>query len=93
MEEPGDLEEFWGDILSEEPLRIVAAWLTLTLEEQAAVLDHLQKMATEDGWADVQQQAAQNALDAISDEGNKPDEDDRAGKRPRTGPYRPPDAL
>lgn len=62
-----ELEEFWGDLLSEEPIRIVAAWVTLTAEEQTAVREHLEHMATEPGWAVVQREAAQVALLAIND--------------------------
>jgi hypothetical protein len=60
------LEEFWGDLLSEEPTRIAAAWALLqAADERQAVRDHLHKMATEDGWANVQRQAALAALAAI----------------------------
>ena len=59
------LEEFWGDLLSEEPLRIVAAWSTLGDEEKIAVHNHLLQMASEEGWADIQQVAAQTALRVI----------------------------
>ncbi len=60
------LEEFWGDLLSEEPTRIAAAWALLqAADERQAVRDHLHKMATEDGWASVQRQAALAALAAI----------------------------
>jgi len=82
-----ELEEFWGDILSEQPLRVVAAWLTLDVEEQIAVRAHLSKMATEDGWAEGQREAARAALHAITGESG-----DKGGRR-RTGPHRPPDAL
>jgi hypothetical protein len=59
------LEEFWGDLLSEEPLRVVAAWATLADDEKVTIHAHLVKMIAEDGWADVQRAAAQAALDAI----------------------------
>lgn len=61
------LEEFWGDLLSEEPLRITAAWLTLDIESQKVVYAHLQKMAFEDGWQDSQRKAAQAALLVLQD--------------------------
>ncbi|MCZ7547286.1 MAG: hypothetical protein M5R40_28870 [Anaerolineae bacterium] len=61
------LEEFWADTLSEEPVRITAAWMRLTVEEQVAVRAHLVKMATEAGWAEVQRRAAQAALEALDD--------------------------
>ena len=62
------LEEFWSDILSEEPLRIRAAWVMLEAEEQDAVRAHLMRMATETGWAEVQRLSARAALQAISDD-------------------------
>ena len=61
------LEELWGDLLSEEPLRIVAAWTTLDGEEQVSVHLHLTRMASEEGWSDVQRIAAQIALRAIDE--------------------------
>jgi hypothetical protein len=67
------LGEFWSDILSEEPLRIMAAWVTLDAEAQKAVRAHLMRMATETGWAEVQRLSARAALHAIADD----DEPDR----------------
>jgi hypothetical protein len=62
------LEEFWGDVLSEEPLRVLAAWGLLDAEKRAAVRAHLTKMASADGWAEAQRRAAQAALNALADE-------------------------
>lgn len=59
------LDEFWGDLLSEEPLRVAAVWATLDAETKRSVRDHLQKMATEDGWQPIQKQSAQSALAVI----------------------------
>jgi len=59
------LEEFWGDMLSEEPMRIIAVWSLLKPDEKVAIYTHLQRMTTEEGWAEVQRQAAQAALSAI----------------------------
>ena len=59
------LEEFWSDMLSEEPLRIIAAWLTLDAESQISVRAHLQDIATEDGWAASQRESAQTALSVL----------------------------
>ncbi len=62
------LEEFWGDLLSEQPLRIMAAWLTLDADSQTAIRVHLQHMATQEGWADSQREAAQVAISVIEQE-------------------------
>jgi hypothetical protein len=72
------LEEFWEDILSETPLRIVSAWVRLSEDEQNTVRAHLTAMTTEDGWAEVQRAAAQAALESISNSEQPPDE--RAAK-------------
>jgi hypothetical protein len=61
-----NIETFWEEILSEEPDRIIAAYLLLFhADEQAAVLRHVQVMATEDGWSEPQRAAAAVALEAI----------------------------
>jgi hypothetical protein len=65
------LDQFWEDLLSEEPLRIIAAWSTLDDEEKSSIHRHLISMSTEDGWADVQRQSAQAALHAIDSDQNK----------------------
>ena len=59
------LEAFWGDMLSEEAPRIESAWHLLTVEDKQAIREHLTRMVTEDGWADVQRESAQAALDVI----------------------------
>lgn len=61
------LEEFWGDLLSEEAPRIRAAFGRLTdPAERTATLDHLRKMATEEGWSPLQQEAARAALAVLA---------------------------
>ena len=65
------LEDFWGELLSEEPMRIIAAWDLLDAEAQLAIRAHLQRMTTETGWADVQRDAAGSALAAIETEDKK----------------------
>ena len=68
------LEAFWGDMLSEDAPRIESAWQLLTAEDQDAVRDHLKRMISEDGWADVQRESAQAALAVIEviDGGDSP---------------------
>ena len=65
------LEEFWSDLLSEEPLRVIAVWSTLDADEKLTIYEHLTNMATEAGWADVQRTAAQAALHAIDNEAHE----------------------
>ncbi len=62
------LEEFWEAILSEDPPRIRAAWLTLIEAERAAVHAHLERMAAEEGWTEGQRDSARAALRTIRDE-------------------------
>jgi hypothetical protein len=67
MSDSDGLDTFWGDLLSEDPERVIAAWVSLAEDEQQSIEAHLRKMATEDGWADVQRQSAQAALDTLND--------------------------
>ncbi len=61
------LEYFWGEILSREPERTRTAFESLDAPEQrAAIIQHLNNMATEDGWAESQRISAQCALDALA---------------------------
>lgn len=62
---PGSLEEFWANMLSEDPPTVRQAWDALTAEEKAAVYRHLQRMASEAGWQPSQRDAARAALQAI----------------------------
>lgn len=60
------LEHFWGEILSREPTRTRAAFAELKDEaERQAVVEHLRRMATEDGWTEPQRVSAQRALAAL----------------------------
>lgn len=71
------LEEFWSDLLSEEPKRVLMAWRSLELDEQESIRAHLILMVTEQGWAEAQREAAQIALTAILDAaGPNPDTTD-----------------
>jgi hypothetical protein len=57
-----DLAAFWEQLLSEDPAQVRTAFGGLSLEEQVDIAAHLERMATEAGWAEVQKQAAQSAL-------------------------------
>jgi len=61
-----DAELFWAEILSREPERIQAAYLSLpNVDERAAVYQHLQRMATEEGWQEPQRLSALAGLAAL----------------------------
>ncbi len=60
-----NLESFWEHMLSEEPAQIRAAWARLNSDERAAVLAHLEIMATQEDWSEPQRLAAQAALDVL----------------------------
>jgi hypothetical protein len=59
------LEELWEMLLSRDPDLIRAAFGGLSPEEQAVVLQHLSKMAAEDGWHPEQVISAKAALEAL----------------------------
>ncbi len=63
------VEEFWEQILSREPERVLEAWKTLSEKEQRSVWHHLEKMVYEDGWADPQRDSAKAALRVLRDAG------------------------
>lgn len=63
------VEDFWAELLSREPARILDAWHTLNAEEQAAVWVHLLRMTIEHDWAEPQVVSATTALDALRDAG------------------------
>jgi uncharacterized protein YdeI (YjbR/CyaY-like superfamily) len=59
-------EILWDALLSRQPKRVKEIFQALTPDEQRAVLSHLQRMSTEDGWHPEQRASAQAALEAIS---------------------------
>jgi len=60
------LEAIWDQLLSRDAALIRRAYAALSIDEQRAVLAHLQRMAAEPGWHDEQRISAQVALAAIS---------------------------
>jgi len=62
------LEVIWDDLLSGQPERVRAAYVSLTEPEQKVVYKHLQRMADEPGWQPEQQLSARTALRAIEDQ-------------------------
>ncbi|MBX3082284.1 MAG: hypothetical protein KF716_11680 [Anaerolineae bacterium] len=71
MAENDWLEDLWDNILSEDAVRILAKWRELSEEDQLAIWEHLNKMSTEDGWADVQRDSAQAAINALKAAGER----------------------
>ncbi len=59
------LEIFWDNLLSREPTRIRAAFAELDHASQGAVLAHLERMASEEGWQPEQAVSARAALKAL----------------------------
>jgi hypothetical protein len=62
-----DPEEFWSEVLSEDPARVQDALRSLPSAERAGVRDHLQAMAEDAGWSAGQRRRARAALVAIQD--------------------------
>ncbi len=60
------LQNFWDGILSSEPELIQQTYASLDPATRAAVLAHLRRMISEDGWHPAQQASAQAALNAIT---------------------------
>jgi len=59
------LEDFWSEVLSNEPRRVRAALADVSAAERESVIRHLQRMAGEPGWSDGQRARALAALDAL----------------------------
>jgi hypothetical protein len=59
------VELFWDSLLSREPEKIKSTIQHLNLPERSAVIDHLNRMTTEDGWHPEQKKSALVALQTI----------------------------
>lgn len=59
------LEHIWESLLSRQPAKIRAAYNALDEDSQGVVLNHLRRMAAEDGWHPEQRKSARAALEAI----------------------------
>lgn len=62
------IEDFWEEILSRQSERIQAAFVPLSTEEKAAVLEHLKRMTSEPGWHPEQIASATKALEILNHE-------------------------
>lgn len=60
------LEILWDGLLSRNAERIRTAFADLDPDSQVEVLQHLERMTTEDGWHPEQRKSAQAALSALS---------------------------
>ena len=63
--DPLSLDLLWDAILSRDPDKIVHAYGKLKPDEKDGILEHLERMTTEEGWHVEQVQSAQAALNAI----------------------------
>jgi hypothetical protein len=61
------LEVIWDDLLSRCPARIRRRFDLLDEASRQEVLQHLQKMTTEDGWQEPQVISARTALEVLSE--------------------------
>ena len=61
------LAEFWNNILSRNPQKIVEAFTPLNKHDRQVVLDHLNRMLNEVGWHSEQRDSAQAALHAMEE--------------------------
>ncbi len=59
-------EKTWNVILLREPEAIHSTFLLLDPSSQKVVMEHLEKMATEEGWHAEQVLSASAALDVLS---------------------------
>ena len=62
-----DLEHFWSDIFSEEPMLIIAAWALLDAAEREAVGANLRSIAADPDRLPDQRRAASIALSALAE--------------------------
>jgi hypothetical protein len=56
---------FWDAILSRKPKRILGVFQILDMATRKAVIAHLQRMVSEEGWQSEQRTSAQVALDVV----------------------------
>lgn len=59
------IENFWENILSEDPQKILSVYKDINAEEKKHLIIHLYKMVNEPGWQKSQRQTAQKAIDTI----------------------------
>jgi hypothetical protein len=62
-----DMEKLWDRLLSRRAGQVCAAFESLPATQQAAVLAHLRRMASEPGWQAEQRHSARAALKALEE--------------------------
>ena len=67
IENPDAITQFWDALLSREPERIRRIFQPLDPATRKSVIDHLQRMASEEGWHPEQRLSARAAIDAVRD--------------------------
>jgi hypothetical protein len=67
MSDSSFIETTWDSLLSRDPSQIRLAYAALDAASKKVVVDHLQKMCTEEGWHPEQVVSAQVALRALSE--------------------------
>jgi hypothetical protein len=60
------LEEIWDDILSRHPARIKRRYDLLDTNSREEVIQHLNRMVSEEGWQEPQVISARAALAALN---------------------------
>jgi hypothetical protein len=63
--DPLSVEQLWDNLLSREIEKIKSSFHHLNQADRMAVIEHLNRMTTEDGWHPEQKKSAQIALQAI----------------------------
>lgn len=67
-----ELEEFWDAVLSRQPERVRRACAGLDQAECDALVAHLRRMCSEEGWHPEQRRSARAALEALGLEAPRP---------------------
>ena len=62
------LEQLWDEILSRQPEVIKSTFSTLNPDDKQAVLAHLKRMASEDGWQAEQRTSAKVAIHVLEEQ-------------------------
>jgi len=63
------LEKVWDDLLSRDTQKVRSRFFSLDDVSRKNVLEHLRKMASEDGWHPEQVKSVRIALEVLSDAG------------------------